>query len=203
MDIFSNLIVVVVTWSLTFIITHRTVLLKRVNFTDYKLCLNKLDSPQKKKKAHCCPNTRYYPSDIIRSTFSRNSEMSLWNMTHVKKKKIQSRKDQIRSGKYLSLGYLSFEKSISTLQWMLCVRQLASPTGKQLTTWTIWEFSLSSPAFFFFFLNKNITRVKRNNSVRTEQWTSSSNPNQESLFSSRERIQVFLVDLLLAWPLPS
>lgn len=149
MDIFYNLIVVVVTWWLTFIITHWTVHWKRVNFTDYKLCLNKPDSPQK-KKAHCCPNIRYYPSDIICSTFCRNSEMSLWNMTHVKKK-IQSRKDQIRSGKYLSLGYLSFEKSISTLQWMLCVRQLASPTGKQLTTWTIWEFSLSSPAFFFFF----------------------------------------------------
>lgn len=67
MDIFYNLIVVVVTWWLTFIITHRTVHLKRVNFTIYRLCLNKLDSPQKKKKKK---HTAVQIQDIIHQTLS-------------------------------------------------------------------------------------------------------------------------------------
>ena len=56
----------------TFVKTHWTAHLKRVDFTACKVCLNKPDSPDKNTVQ---PNVRHYPPGIIYATFHRNSEI--------------------------------------------------------------------------------------------------------------------------------
>ena len=62
------------------------------------------------------------------------------------------------------LGYLPLEWAVST-SYHVPVYKAAGPTWEQLSTWTIWGLPLSS----YLKEKKKITRVKRNNSVRTEQ----------------------------------